>query len=448
MGISPIEIFKKLPKTNCGDCGVPTCMAFAVSLTQGKAELSQCPHVDAKAAEQLSASSQPPVLPVTIGCGDCAVKTGGETVLFRHEKTFVSPTGIAVLLTDKMDDAEMERRIKAVNDLQYERVGLKLRASMIAVKSDNPDTLAAMASKADKGAGLPLILVSENVEALKKAGTALKAKRPLLYAATEANVDAMIALAKELGVPVAAKGKDLDSLAALTEKMAAAGLKDIVIDSGARDVKKLFENQIQIRRQAIKKTFRPLGYPTIVFPCDMTDDPLKEALYASIFIPKYAGIMVLSDIKGEYLFPLLVERMNIYTDPQRPMATEPGVYDLNNPDADSPLLVTSNFSLTYFIVSGEIETSRQPVRLIVVDTEGLSVLTGWAAGKFAADIIGPAILKSGVGDKMTKKRLVIPGAVASISGELEEELPGWQIIIGPREAAHISAFLREIKAKG
>lgn len=448
MGISPIEIFKKLPKTNCGDCGVPTCMAFAVSLTQGKAELSQCPHVDSKAAAQLSASSQPPVLPVTIGCGDCAFKTGGETVLFRHEKTFVSPTGIAILITDKMSDAEMERRIKAVNELQYERVGLKLRASMIAVKSDNPDTLAAMAAKADKGAGLPLILVSENVEALKKAGTALKAKRPLLYAATPDNADAMIALAKELGVPVAAKGKDLESLAALTGKMAAAGLKDIVIDSGARDVKKLFENQIQIRRQAVKKTFRPLGYPTIVFPCDMSDDPLKEALYAAIFIPKYAGIMVLSDIKGEYLFPLLVERMNIYTDPQRPMATEPGVYDLNNPDADSPLLVTSNFSLTYFIVSGEIETSRQPVRLIVIDTEGLSVLTGWAAGKFAADIIGPAILKSGVGDKMKKKRLVIPGAVASISGELEEELPGWEIIIGPREAAHLSAFLREIKAKG
>jgi acetyl-CoA decarbonylase/synthase complex subunit gamma len=445
MGVSPIEIFKKLPKTNCGDCGVPTCMAFAVSLTQGKAELSQCPHVDSAAAEELSASSQPPVLPVTVGCGDCAFKSGGETVLFRHEKTFVNPTGIAILITDQMDDAEMERRIKAVNELQYERVGLNLRADLIALKSDDPDKLAAMAQKADSGAGLPLILVSESADALKKAGEAVKDKKPLLYAATDANADAVIAIAKELDCPVAARGKDMDGLVALTEKMAGAGLKNVFIDSGARDIKALHQNQINIRRQAIKKTFRPLGYPTICFPCEMTDDPMKELLYAALLIPKYAGIIVLSDIKGESLFPLLVERMNIYTDPQRPMAQDPGVYDINEPDDDSPLLVTSNFSLTYFIVSGELEGSRMPSRLIVIDTEGLSVLTGWAAGKFAADLIGPAILKSGVGDKMKKKRLIIPGAVASISGELEEELPGWEIIIGPREAPHIAAFLKELK---
>ncbi len=444
MGVSPIEIFKKLPKTNCGDCGVPTCMAFAVQLTQGKAELSQCPHVDSAAAEELSASSQPPVLPVTIGSGDSAFKSGGETILFRHEKTFVSPTGVAVLLTDAMDAAAVDARIKAANELKYERVGVALHCDLVAVKSDDADKLAALAKKADEGTGLPLILVSGNLDALKKAAEPLKAKQPLLYAATADNVDAMAALAKELDVPVAAKGDGLGGVAAVTEKLAAAGLKKIFIDAGARQIKQALKDQIQIRRQAIKKTFRPLGYPIITFPCEMTDDPLKEALYASIFIPKYAGIVVLSDLKAEYLFPLLVERMNIYTDPQRPMATEPGVYDFNNPDENSPLLVTSNFSLTYFIVSGELETSRSPARLIVVDTEGLSVLTGWAAGKFAADLIGPAILKSGVADKMGKKRLVIPGMVASISGELEEELPGWEIIIGPREAAHLAGFLKDL----
>jgi acetyl-CoA decarbonylase/synthase complex subunit gamma len=445
MGVSPIEIFKKLPKTNCGDCGVPTCMAFAVSLSQGKAELSQCPHVDKAAAESLSASAQPPVLPVTIGAGAEAFKTGGETVLFRHEKTFVSPTGIAVLLTDAMEEGAREARLKAAKDYKYERVGVKLHTSLIAVKSNDPAKLAAMAQKADQSAGLPLILMSDNAEALKAAATPLKAKKPLLYAATSQNVEAMIALAKELDCPVAAKGKDLDDLVALTTKMAGAGLKNIIIDSGSRAIKAALQDQVQIRRQAVKKTFRPLGYPTIVFPCEMSSDPLKEALYASIMVTKYAGIVVLSDLKPEYLFPLLVQRMNIYTDPQRPMATDPGVYDFNNPAEDSPLLVTSNFSLTYFIVSGELETSRMPARLAVINTEGLSVLTGWAAGKFAADIIGPAILKSGVGDKMKKKRLIIPGAVASISGELEEEMPGWEIVIGPREAAHISAFLKGLK---
>lgn len=445
MGLSPIEIFKKLPKTNCGDCGVPTCMAFAVSLTQGKAELSQCPHIASDAAEQLGAASQPPVRPVTIGCGECAVKTGGETVVFRHEKTFVNPAVFAVLVSDQMDEKAVESRLKAANELQYERVGLKLRAGLIAVKSDQGPALAALARKAVEGTGLPVMLMSEKPEALKEAATAIKDKKPLLYAATAENAEAVIALAKELSLPVVAKGKDLESTAQLTEKMAAAGLKDIIIDTGAREVKTLFYNQVQARRLAVKKTYRPLGYPTIVFPCEMTDDPFKEALYAAIFIPKYAGIIVLSDLRGEYLFPLLVERMNIYTDPQRPMATTPGVYEINNPDADSPLLVTSNFSLTYFIVSGELETSRMPSRLVVVDTEGLSVLTGWAAGKFAADTIAPAVLKSGVADKINRKRLIIPGAVASISGELEEELPGWEITIGPREAAHLSAFLKELR---
>lgn len=444
MGLSPIEIFKKLPKTNCKDCGQPTCMAFAVALTQGKAELSLCPHVDPAAAEALGAASQPPVRVVTIGTGETAFKSGGETVLFRHEKTFVNPAGIAVLVSDKMSDDEVGKRLKATKELQYLRVGVNLRADLVAVKSDDPDKLEALAKKADAEAGLPLILMSENADALKKAGAALKDKKPLLYAATAQNADAVIAVAKELGLPVAAKGKDIADLVALTEKMAAAGLKDIVIDSGARDAKTLLQNQVQVRRLAIKKTFRPVGYPTIAFPCEMTDDPFKEALYAAICIPKYAGIIVLADLRPEFLFPLLVERMNIYTDPQRPMATEPGVYELNDPDNNAPLLVTSNFSLTYFIVSGEVETSRMPARLMVIDTEGLSVLTGWAAGKFAADIIGPAILKSGVADKMAKKRLVIPGAVASISGELEEELPGWQVIIGPREAAHLSAFLKDL----
>ncbi len=444
MGISPIEIFKKLPKTNCKDCGYPTCMAFAVALTQGKAELSACPHVDESAAEELSASSQPPVLPVTIGAGEDAFKTGGETVLFRHEKTFVSPTGIAVLLTDQMDDAEVDRRLKAIKELQYERVGLTLKANLVAVKSDDPDKLAALAQKADSDAGLPLILMSEKADALKKAAEPIKDKQPLLYAATPDNADDVIAAAKELDVPVTAKGNDLDGLVELTEKMSGQGLKKVLIDSGDRKIKEVLESQVQIRRQAIKKTYRPLGYPTITFPCEMTDDPFKEALYASIFIPRYAGIMVLSDLKPEFLFPLLVERMNIYTDPQRPMAQDPGIYDLNEPDENAPLLVTSNFSLTYFIVSGEIETSRQPARLLVVDTEGLSVLTGWAAGKFAADLIGPTVLKSGVADKMSKKRIVIPGAVAQISGELEEELPDWEVIIGPRDAANIAAFLKDL----
>jgi acetyl-CoA decarbonylase/synthase complex subunit gamma len=193
--------------------------------------------------------------------------------------------------------------------------------------------------------------------------------------------------------------------------------------------------------------FRPLGFPTIVFPCEMTDDPLKEAIIASTFIPKYGGILVLSDLAGQNLFPLAVQRMNIYTDPQRPMATTEGIYEINNPDENSPVCVTSNFSLTYFIVSGEIESSRVPTWLLIKDTEGLSVLTAWAAGKFVADAIAPFVKKCGIEAKIKHRTLVIPGAAASISGELDEELPGWKVRIGPREAAHITPFLKNWKAE-
>jgi acetyl-CoA decarbonylase/synthase complex subunit gamma len=253
------------------------------------------------------------------------------------------------------------------------------------------------------------------------------------------------ALAKESGCPVAVKAAGLDELIDLTQKLAAAGIKNIVMDSGARKTGHAFQDQVVIRSAALGKKFRPLGYPTIVFPCEMTDDPMKEAMLAVMFVAKYGGIIVLSDFRGEVLFPLLVARLNIYTDPQRPLATKQGIYEINSPDENSPLMVTSNFSLTYFIVSGEIENSKVPGWLYVKDTEGLSVMTSWAAGKFSADIIGPAILKSGITDKIKHRKLIIPGYVAAESGALEEEMPGWEIIVGPRDAANLPAFLKTWK---
>lgn len=447
MGLTGIEIYKMLPQTNCKDCGVPTCLAFAMKLAAGQAELDACPHVSDEAKEKLSSASAPPVLPVTIGAGEAAFKTGSETVLFRHEKTFVNPTGIAVLVTDKMSDGDVDKRLKAFNDLNYERVGLILKSDLIAVKSESGDAAAfeKLVNKVKGAVNSGLILMSENVDILAAGVKAAADRKPLLYAATKDNVEALGNLAKENKCGVAVKGSNLDEVIELTSKLTEMGLKEIVIDSGARKMKKAFEDQIVIRRAAIKGSFRPLGFPTIAFPCEMTDDPMEETLIASTFIAKYAGIVVLSDLEGHSLFPLLVERMNIFTDPQRPMATEQGIYEINDPDENSPVLITTNFSLTYFIVSGEIEGSRVPTWLLIMDTEGLSVLTAWAAGKFVADAIGPFVKKSGIADKIKHKSIVIPGFSASISGELEEELADWKITIGPREAAHIPAFLKEYK---
>ena len=447
MALTGVQIFKLLPKTNCGECGVPTCLAFAMNLAGGKSELSQCPYVSQEAKTQLSAASAPPIRTVEIGpAGPMAVKTGGETVLFRHEKTFYNKTVLALRIGDDEAEASVDGKLARFKELRYQRVGLDLGTDMLALRCAGGDAgkFKALVKKVSEKTEAPLILMADTPEAMSAGLELVKAKRPLLYAADEKNFQQMGALAKELKCPLAVKAPGIEAAAALVEKLAATGLADLVIDSGARSARKLLEDQVAIRRLSIQKSFRSLGFPTIGFPCEMASDPVKEAMIAALMIPKYVGIVVLGDIQGETLFPLLLQRLNIYTDPQRPMKTDEGLYAFNNPGPESPVLVTSNFSLTYFIVSGEIDNSRQPVHLLVLDTEGLSVLTSWAAGKFSGEAVGALVKKSGIDQKLQKKTLVLPGLVASISGDVEEELgPGWSIVIGPREASTIPAYLKQ-----
>jgi acetyl-CoA decarbonylase/synthase complex subunit gamma len=445
MALTGIQIFKLLPKTNCKECGVPTCLAFAMNLAAGKAELSACPYVSEEAKAILSEAAAPPIRPLAIGSGENVVKIGGETVLFRHEKTFVNKPGFAILISDAMPETEINARLKRLKDLKYERIGLTLRPEMVAVKNESGDSekFVALIKKVKAETDAALILMSDNIEALTAAVKASADRVPLIYAATNGNAETLANLAKEHKCPLAIKANNLETLANLSDKLTAAGLKDLVLDSGSRTLRKAFEDQIFIRRAALLQKNRSLGFPTITFPCEMTKDPMKEALIAATFVAKYAGIIVLSDLQGESLFPLLVERLNIYTDPQRPMMMQQGIYPIGNPTEDSPVLVTTNFSLTYFIVSGEIESSRIPSWLLVMDTEGLSVLTAWAAGKFVGDAIGAFIKKSGITEKVKHRKVVIPGAVAAVSGDLEEELGSeWEVKIGPREAAHIPAYLK------
>ncbi len=297
-----------------------------------------------------------------------------------------------------------------------------------------------VADKTDKA----IILMAETPELMSAAVEVVADRKPLLYAATKENADGMAKIAKEKKLPLAVKAGNLEELAELTAKLEKDGLQDLVIDPGSRQIKQALQDEIRIREAAIQKKFRPFGYPTIVLPFEMADDFMLENLYAALLLAKYAGLVVLSDFQGENLFPLLLERLNIYTDPQRPMKTEQKIYEINNPGPESPVLCTSNFSLTYFIVSGEIENSRVPAYLAVLDTEGLSVLTAWAAGKFVGDLLGAFINKSGIKDKLRKHNLVIPGYAAVIQGDLEEEVGSdWTVHVGPREAVNIPAYLRE-----
>jgi acetyl-CoA decarbonylase/synthase, CODH/ACS complex subunit gamma len=444
MALTGIQIFKLLPKTNCKECGVPTCLAFAMNLASGKAELDSCPYVSDEARAQLAEASAPPIRPVAIGKGVRAFTTGGETVLYRHEKTFFNPTALAALVTSDTAEDALKAMLTKWNALQYERVGLNLRPELVAVKDVNGDA-AAFAKTAKivaETSEFNLVLMTED-EAIMKAGIeAAGFKRPLMYAASADTLEAFGALAKENNLPLAVKADSVEALIPLTEKLTGMGLKDIVIDPGSREIKQNLEDNIVIRRAALKSGNRALGFPTINFPCEMAGDVDMETLIAAMQIAKYGGIIVLSDFNAEGVFPLLLERLNIYTDPQRPMTVTEGIYEINNPDENSPILVTTNFALTYFIVSGETEGSKVPSWLLIKDSEGLSVLTGWAAGKFNGDDVGSFVKKCGIMDKVKHKEIIIPGYAAAIAGDMEEELPGWTITVGPREAAHIPAFLK------
>lgn len=446
MGLTGIQIFKLLPKTNCGECGVPTCLAFAMNLASGKAELDSCPYVSDEAKEQLAEASAPPIRPVAIGAGVRALKIGGETVMFRHEKTFYNPTGLAALVQSDISADDLDRKLKEWNAFQFERVGLNLRPELIALKDVNGDGagFAAAAKKIAEESEFGLILMSEDMGAMKAAVEVCAFKKPLLYAATDQNAEDMGNLAKEKGLPVVVRAETMDDLVALSDKLTGMGLKDLVLDSGAREVKQLFQDQIAIRRAPLKAGNRSLGFPTITFPCDMAGNLDMETAVAAMLIAKYAGIVVLSDFRGDSLFPLLLERLNIFTDPQRPMTVTQGIYEINGPDENSPVLITTNFSLTYFIVSGEIEGSRVPSWLLIMDTEGLSVMTAWAAGKFSGDAVAAFVKKSGITDKVAHRKIIIPGYAASISGEMEEDLPDWDVLIGPRDASLIPKYLKDM----
>jgi len=445
MALTGIEIFKMLPKTNCGKCGVPTCLAFAMSLATGKAELASCPILDDESRSKLEAASAPSIRSFTIGNGERALKVGGETVLFRHEKRFENPPGLALLLSDTMINTEIENKIKSFSELSYTRIGFRLRPELIAVKcaSSNPHKFSTLVNQVKNSCDASIILMTDNASIMSEALKICADRKPLICSATIENAEEMAKLALEFGCPLVAKANGIEELDALCQKLMRLGVKDIVLDSGARTSKQAFHDQIMLRRLALNQKHRPLGFPSIIHAYSMADNPLKEAMIAATFIAKYGSIIILSDFLGETLFPLLTLRLNLFSDPQRPLATAEGIYDIGSPTQSSPVLVTANFSLTYFIVSGEIENSRVPGYLLVKDTEGLSVMTAWAAGKFSADNIASLVKRSKIEEKISHRKLIIPGYIASESGGLEEELPGWEIQVGPREGAHIPAYLRQ-----
>ena len=443
MALTGVQIFKLLPKTNCKKCGFPTCLAFAMKLAQAGVEISACPDVSEEAKNTLGEASAPPIRSFNLGTGDKAVKMGGETVLFRHDKKFVNPCALAVNIKDTLSSDELTARAAEVTDSEMDRVGQHLRIDAISVEYASGDSAkyeAAVKLIAEKAPDAALILNCKDTAAAEAAVKAVAARKPLIYCATDENAEAMATIAKANSVPIVASAQGLEAVSALTEKIKGLGVEDIVIESGAGTAKEIIEHNTQIRRSALKKNFKPLGYPVINFV--LREDTELEASIASVAIAKYSSIVVLNSIEKWKNLALFTQRQNIYTDPQVPMQVEQKIYEIGEPTADSPLMITTNFSLTYFIVSGEIENSNVPSRLAVMDSEGLSVLTAWAAGKFTAAKIAQFIKESGVENQVSHKELILPGQVAILSGALEDKLEGWKITVGPREANAIPTFLK------
>jgi len=464
MALTGLEIFKLLPKTNCKKCGMPTCLAFAMALAQKRAKLDDCPDVSQEAKEKLAAAAAPPMRKVTFGSGDNQVAVGAETVIFRHEEKFHSPTVLGVSVSDKLTGGDLTKRIESINALQFERVGTKIAVLAIAVTNDSGDagTFAQVAETVKNSTCLALILVSDSPDAMAAAVGRVTSdegrgtNRPLLASATADTAEAMAKIAKENSCPLVAKAESIEAIADLSEKIKAQGVEDIVLNLDAPNLREKLYNLSRMRILSLKKVFRPLGYPTISFvPSDSspvtrglsdeqraTSDDIQAAAAVSL-ICKYSGIVVVDTVEPYAFLPMLTAVMNVFSDPQKPVQVESKVYPIGEPDENSPFLFTTNFSLTYYTVESDVEASRMPSYILVVDTEGTSVLTAYSGDKLNEKTVSDAMAKHNV-DKLVKHRkLIIPGYVAVMSGKLEEAT-NWDVLVGPRESSMIPKFLQEV----
>ncbi len=448
MALNGIQIFKLTPKKNCKECGCPTCMAFSMKVAQGAMDISACPHMSDDALAQLSEATAPPMKSIKVGTGDEEFTLGGETVLYRHEKTFVSKARYAVSICNCMDEATVDAKLEELQKVDYDRIGERMYVEMIYAgycADSGQDSYLAMVKKAAE-LGRTLVLGCKDAEVAKAALEICKDAKPVLNGADASNYKEMSDVATAAGVVLGVTGADLDEMYDTVAALESAGNKNLVIDVTGEDIKSTFRNAVEIRRAALKNEDRTFGYPSLVNVSKIANDDkyMSEALL-SLFTMKYGSIIVVDQMTYAEALPVYGLRQNIYTDPQKPMTVDPGIYPINGGDAESICLTTVDFALTYFVVSGELERSGVPCNLLISDAGGLSVLTSWAAGKFSSTSISDFIT-SEVEDKIHCRKLVIPGKVAVLKGDLEAKLPGWEVIVAPREAVQLVKFLKDLTA--
>ena len=457
--LSPIDVYKLLPKTNCKECGEENCMAFATKIVNREVNIDQCSPLlkkeNAKAYNKLKEMLKPPIKEVVVGEGEKAVKLGGKLVMYRHEFTYFNPTAIAIDVTDEMPEEELLSRIKKTEQFSYEYIGYTLKLDLIAVRSTSgePEKFKAAVKKVVENTSLPLILCALNSNVAEAGLMAAPKARPLLYAATMDNWKDMAELALMYSCPlVVSAPNDLGLLASLAKTLLAYGVEDLVLDPGTfvnEGLADTLNNFTMLRRAACKAGEELAGFPLMGVPMvawvdkgEAADEVVKwrEAYLASMLIVRYADIIVMHGADGWSLLPNAVLRQNIYTDPRKPVAVEPGLKEFGTPNENSPVLFTTNFALTYYTVASDIENSKTSAYLIVVETEGLAVDSGVAGRKLTAEKVADAIKETGIENKVKHRKIVIPGKASRISGEIEE-LSGWKVQVGPRDSSEIPKYI-------
>jgi len=441
MALTGIEIFKLLPKTNCKKCGFPTCLAFAMKVAQGQADIEKCPEASEEVKAKLKEASTPPIRGFEFGSDEEKIKIGEETVLFRHEKKFNNPAVLALQVMD--DDEKIESLIDDVLNSAVERVGqiLKVEAVFLKNSSGSADVFKEALKKViAKASHIPLIFGIKDPAIVSSVLEEFKGIKPIVCGASEENLSEMAEVAKKYKIPLCVSAKGVEKILSLTETLKNNGVEELIINTEPFTAGELLRDNTVIRRAALKKGIRALGYPIITFAT--AEDNFYGTLIASLAIVKYSSIVVLSSIPKWKNLVLFTLKQNIYSDPQVPMQVKQDIYKVGEPDENSPIIVTTNFALTYFLVKGEIENSKIPAWLAIMDCDGLSVLTAWAAGKFSAGKIAQFMKESGIEEKLNHKELIIPGYVAMLKGAIEDKLSGWKVIVGTKEASGIPAFLR------
>lgn len=450
MALKALDIFKLTPKKNCKDCGFPTCMAFCMKVASGVADVSKCPHMSEESLAKLSEATAPLMKTLKVGAGEAEYELGGETVLFRHEKTLVNRNRFAVAFCECMTDEEVDAKLANMKAVDYIRIGEEMKAEMALIEYfENKEGFLRVVNRVkDSGLDLAYILVCKDPAIAKEAVEILKDKKPVVYGATKDNYKEMIEVVKADKLPLGVKASSLEELYSTVEAIQAAGYRELILDVTGENIRDTFTNAVQVRRIALKEQDRVFGYPSIVFANELAkDDSNMEVALASLFTVKYGSIIVLDDIDYSKALPLFALRQNIFTDPQKPMRVEPKIYPINNPDKNAPVIVTVDFALTYFIVSGDVERSKVPVHLAIPDAGGYSVLTAWSAGKFSGSSIAKFIKESNIEELTDNRDLIIPGKVAVLKGDIEDALPGWNVIIGTEESMELPKFLKEYKAR-